>query len=137
MTTIIDTSVALKWVLPEKFSDEAYDLRNARLAASEILLVESANALWRHVVVGRVLPDDAAKALQRIADAGVEFFPIGPDIQSALALGLRLRHPIYDCLYLAAAIRERAHLITADTRFAAAVRRHGDLKGYIRVLGES
>ena len=37
----------------------------------------------------------------------------------ALELGFRLRHPLYDCFYLALAQRLDTHLLTADKKFAA------------------
>jgi len=136
VTIIIDTSVALKWVLPEDKSEDALTLKGSELAASSIWLAESANAIWRHVAAGRVVAEDGIRALRRLRDAGVALIPIDVDVADALELGLRLRHPIYDCLYLAAAIRERSYVVTADLRFVAAVRRHNDLSQYIRLLGE-
>jgi predicted nucleic acid-binding protein len=40
----------------------------------------------------------------------------------AIALAIRLRHPVYDCFYVALAERERCALITADERLVAAVK---------------
>ncbi|MGB6538974.1 MAG: type II toxin-antitoxin system VapC family toxin [Xanthobacteraceae bacterium] len=40
----------------------------------------------------------------------------------ALALAIRLRHPIDDCFYLALAEREACALITADTRLMTAAK---------------
>jgi predicted nucleic acid-binding protein len=37
-----------------------------------------------------------------------------------MALAIRLKHPIYDCFYLALAERERCALVTADARLIAA-----------------
>jgi predicted nucleic acid-binding protein len=41
----------------------------------------------------------------------------------ALALAIELRHPIYDCFYLALAERENAPLVTADEAMIAAARK--------------
>jgi hypothetical protein len=45
-------------------------------------------------------------------------------------------HPVYDCLYLALALRETTQVITADTRFAAAARRSPSHGAHVRTLGE-
>jgi predicted nucleic acid-binding protein len=135
VTIIIDTSVALKWVLPEEKTDAALALYGTELAASSIWLAEAANAIWRHVIAGRVQSGDGVEALRRLRESGVSSIPIDLDVTQALALGLRLNHPIYDCLYLAAAIRERSYVVTADERFVAAVRRFDDLGEFIRLLG--
>ena len=41
---------------------------------------------------------------------------------AAMALAIRLKHPIYDCFYLALAERERCALVTADARLIAAAK---------------
>ena len=52
----------------------------------------------------------------------------------ALALAADLRHPVYDCLYLALALRERTCVVTADKSFhrAALAAEHGE---HVRLLG--
>jgi predicted nucleic acid-binding protein len=39
-----------------------------------------------------------------------------------MALAIRLKHPIYDCFYLALAERKRCALVTADARLIAAAK---------------
>jgi predicted nucleic acid-binding protein len=41
----------------------------------------------------------------------------------ALKIAIALKHPIYDCFYLALAERERAPLISADKKLIAAAKR--------------
>lgn len=56
----------------------------------------------------------------------------------ALDLALELKHPAYDCFYLALAIRQGTVCVTADTRFADAVRRRagGRHVAHLVVLGD-
>ena len=44
-----------------------------------------------------------------------------PDPALALNLARELRHPAYDCFYLALAIERDLDLVTADARFVRAV----------------
>ncbi|CAN5219313.1 hypothetical protein BH09PSE2_BH09PSE2_07200 [soil metagenome] len=46
-------------------------------------------------------------------------------LSDGLALSLELKHPLYDCLYLALARREQSRLILADYEFAKVARRGG------------
>ena len=43
--------------------------------------------------------------------------------EQALALAIDLKHPVYDCFYLALAERENAPLVTADEAMIAAARK--------------
>ena len=43
---------------------------------------------------------------------------------AATRLATDLRHPVYDCFYLALAMHEQHPVVTADTRFHDTVRRH-------------
>ncbi len=58
------------------------------------------------------------------------------DAEQALTIAIELDHPIYDCFYLALAIRESTYVVTADNRFAAAVRRNGKWTNHLRLLAE-
>ena len=39
-------------------------------------------------------------------------------------LAIQLSHPVYDCMYLALALRRRMQVVSADRRFVSVVRRH-------------
>lgn len=134
---VVDASVALKWVLPEERSDVAASLhRFGALHAPDLLLVESANALWLRVRRGEMPPADAKAALHDLAAAPVAFARDRDLIGAMQSLTLDLDHPAYDCLYLALAIRIAGIVITDDTRFAQAVRRHDFLADRVRLLAE-
>jgi hypothetical protein len=53
---------------------------------------------------------------------------IEDDLLAAADLASTLGHPVYDCLYLATALRESTHVVTADGRFHAAVEQSPTLK---------
>jgi len=46
--------------------------------------------------------------------------PAEPDPALALTLARELRHPVYDCFYLALAIERDLSVVTADARFVHA-----------------
>jgi predicted nucleic acid-binding protein len=134
MKVVIDASVALKWVVPEDGSDAARELRKFELIAPNIWLAEVANALWRHVLRRELEPERAEGLLRELTVAPVLTTPLEADIQIALRLANELSHPIYDCIYLALAQRERTHVITADRRFALLVSKHAHLAPLIHPL---
>ncbi len=136
MTVVVDASVALKWVLDEPGSDDAMALRQEDLAAPAFFLVECANALWTWVARGNIDAEDALTRFSELSEAPVALSPPEADIHAALRLATELKHPVYDCMYLACALRLNAQVVTDDRRFMAAVARRPDLKDRVRKLGD-
>ena len=133
---VIDASVAVKWVIPEDGSSAARNLQSEELAAPDLWLVEATNALWRRANGGTLSLIDAQFCLTELMNAPVARLATEPYLLAAIDLSVQLRHSIYDCIYLAAAIRAGTHVVTADTRFLAAVTRRSELKQHVRLLGE-
>ena len=134
MSLVIDASVALKWVLDEPGGAEAEALLDEALIAPGLWLIEAANALWKRAGRGEISPDEAAERLQALLNAPVATPLAEDDLASALSLSSQLTHPVYDCLYLALAIREDTQVVTADTRFFAVAERHAVSRGRVRLL---
>ena len=126
MSYVVDASVAMKWLVPEPLSDQAARLLDhpASLSAPDLLLVEAANVLWRKTARREITGGEADRALAILDGSGIDLYPVRPLIARALELARTLEHPVYDCVYLALAGRERIPLVTADTRFIAAISRH-------------
>ena len=134
MSLVIDASVALKWVLDEPGGAEAEALLDEALIAPGLWLIEAANALWKRAGRGEISPDEAAERLQALLNAPVATPRAEDDLASALSLASQLAHPVYDCLYLALAIREDTQVVTADTRFFAVAERHAVSRGRVRLI---
>ncbi|MBA3314990.1 MAG: type II toxin-antitoxin system VapC family toxin [Planctomycetota bacterium] len=122
MKYILDSCIALKWVLPEGDSDVALRLRDAfrsaayELLAPEIFPVEIAHALTRAERQGRIPISSSGR---RLADALTNcplLFPSSPLLARAVELSSQARIGVYDCLYVALAEREGCALVTADDR---------------------
>jgi predicted nucleic acid-binding protein len=118
VTWVVDASIALKWVIPEVLSEEADRLRGGDddFLAPDLLLVEVANALWRKTTAKEISPREADAAIDLVSQSGIDLRPTGPLLPRAMHVARRLDHPVYDCVYLALAERERAALVTADQR---------------------
>jgi len=117
---VVDASVALKWVLDEPGSDAAAALRGQELVAPALWLAEAANALWRRACIGEITSVEANIRVSELRKAPVASLSIEPYLDQALELAAEMGHPVYDCIYLALALRHGTHVVTADRRFASA-----------------
>lgn len=126
---VCDASVAVAWLLPEPETPVARRLAAGReaLIAPELLLLEVGNVLLTRLRRGATTPVPDALLRDGLPEIrrGVALTPDADLAEAALALGARLLHPIYDCLYLALARREEAALATFDRRLAARAREAG------------
>jgi predicted nucleic acid-binding protein len=124
MTIVVDASVAVKWVIPEPDSERAAAIRTADddLIAPSLAYAEIGSAIWRAVVRGDIAAAEARRDLKVAISHYRRIVPLPELADGALELATRLRHPIYDCFYLALAERERCALITADARLVAAAK---------------
>ena len=133
---IVDTSVALKWVLDEDGSDAAERLtRQQQLGAPDFLLIECANVLWTKARRRQISVAEAQAALAAVHANPLSLFAMADYAVSAQALAFELDQTAYDSLYLAVALAERAVLVTADRAFVDAAARHGVHTHAVRLLG--
>ena len=117
MTLVVDASVAAQWILDEEGSGRANALRSERdLIAPSLIVAELGNALWKAATVMGFSENDALSAVRAILVPFNRIIPLEDLRQRALEIAIELKHPIYDCFYLALAERERAPLVTSDRR---------------------
>src|SRR5574340_79346 len=124
---VVDASVVVKTVVTEAGSPAAVSvLASGRpLLAPENVYCECANALWKRVHRGLVEPARLAGPLSALASLPLLTIGLRDLTPAAVALALEYDHPVYDCYYLAAAIRSDCELVTADRSLFDLARRVG------------
>ena len=133
---IVDASVAVKWVVNESGSDRARLLSQTRLEAPDLLLIECAKILWKKVRTRDLRREEASTRLELLLRAPVSLAESRRLLDSALGLSLDLHHPIYDCVYIALALRRDIPLVTADERLVAAVRKSPNVASRVMRLAD-
>jgi predicted nucleic acid-binding protein len=137
LTVIVDASVAIKWLIEEDGSEAARKLAAAELmAAPDLLFIECANVLRTKTRFEQLDPQLATLALAALEAMPIRPIGIRPHLAAALAIANELDRSAYDSLYLAVALAERAVLVTADKRFADAVRTRPVYRDAIRRLDD-
>ncbi len=135
MTIVVDASVGLKLVLPERGSDAARALiASEQLMVPDLFYAECANVLWVKARKKDISPGLAAAGLAAISAISMRRISVFGHSAAALALALELDRTAYDCLYLAVALAERATLVTADASFFKVVSAHSAYGSAIRLL---
>ena len=127
---VVDTSIAVKWVLDEPDSSIAQALlanwinKEVALLAPALLAYEMANILHQNVRKGQITVEHAQRVLRKILLSELEL-----DFSQSLPLGIRALElaskynlpASYDAHFLALAEREDCELWTSDTRMWRAV----------------
>ena len=119
MAMVIDASVAILWFVSGEHEVAAQQIlqNQGDLIAPDLLGAEAANTLTKYVAVGQIPREEARLALREILVLMTRIVPMQELHDEALRLALDLRHPVYDCYYLALAQRHNAVFVTADKRF--------------------
>ncbi len=120
---VVDANVAAKWYMPERGSEAALDLLTSTnpLVAPELIRLEVLAALTRRIRTGEATVKETEKRCldwRRHLQAGaISLIPESDLLDDAVRLAMKIRHTLQDCLYLAAAKRLDAQLVTADEPF--------------------
>lgn len=139
MKCVVDANIAIKWVMPEPDSNSALALLDHGLLAPALLLPECLNVLWHKRIKQELDEAESDVALAALVAAPIQWIPVAPLMKRVLELAVRLKHPAYDCTYLAAAIHVGVPMVTADGKFVRRLRRDdavADLAPHVRLLGE-
>lgn len=129
-TLVIDASVIIKWIFPEKNNEdgvfEALSLLKS-INKSEVKILQPPHWLAEVIaVIARLEPRIAEHALDLLSS--MEFPTINtPDIyRTACQLSERYKHHLFDTLYHAVAIEHgNASFITADQKYFQKAHKHG------------
>lgn len=117
-TTIsIDASVAIKTLVEEVGSEQA----RAVIAAHDMIIApahayaEISEILYRKSISGVIDRLQALKALKQLPIV-FTLAPLDTIMAEAFDIACDLRHSVYDCLYVATALKFGTQLVTADLR---------------------
>ncbi len=117
-TFIIDTSVVIKWYLPEihqleaqRFLDPVFDRH-----APEFLHAELGRVLLRKVRRREITDDECRRCLSRLSAVPLIPHEALPLRHAALEIGLHIGSSFYDAFFLALAVQVGGRLVTTDSK---------------------
>jgi predicted nucleic acid-binding protein len=117
-TFIIDTSVAIKWYLPEIYQSEAQRFLDPVLDrhAPDFLHAELGSVLLKKVRRREISVDECRGYLSQLSAVPLIPHEALPLRQAALEIGLQIGSSFYDGLFLALALQLGGRLVTADDK---------------------
>lgn len=137
---LLDTSVVLKFVLPEEFSDRADALLETSVRTAQpllippLLLIEATNTLHQQTRRGALTPTQASTTLTRLLQIPLQ--QVQPPGVYEQALEFATTHQIrsgYDALYVVTAQLLDVELWTADRNLINAL---GTRAPWVRWIGD-
>jgi predicted nucleic acid-binding protein len=133
---VVDASVVATAIFQEQHSEEAHDLltSGATLFAPDLIHCELANVIWKRQQRKEITGEEATELLDDILTLPLHIVPSADLVEAALTLAISTRRTVYDCTYIALAMREDVSLVTSDLRLVNALAK-GPLEDYVTLLG--
>jgi predicted nucleic acid-binding protein len=118
-------AIACKWFIEEPGSLESREVfkQSDSLIAPDIIVAEVCSVAWKKARSGLSTPEHAASIAEMIGAIFNTLVPTAALAPQALAIAMKLDHPVYDCFYLALAEAHDTVVVTADARLLERIRR--------------
>lgn len=117
---VIDASALTAIILKEEGWESLLDVSDLFLSV-DLLLKETANAIWAALLSGRISEESAKEAfflLKEFIERNVILRPQARYVDKAFELALKHRITVYDSIYIALSIEEASPLLTLDSEQA-------------------
>jgi predicted nucleic acid-binding protein len=123
MSLVLDASVVIKWFINEPLHEVARQLLTDRevLHAPDLLIPEVGNIAWKKMIRGEIEEKHAHSIVGSLPDLPVMLHPSLELVDRGMQIASAIKHPVYDCLYLACAEAVGGRLVTADERLKRAL----------------
>lgn len=134
---VVDSSVAVKWFLPEEHTEAARELlrEGNRLIAPDLVRAEVGNVMWKHWRRGEIPAEAVVEVLRDLGRLPLGIESSGPLMEAAWEVARHFGRSFYDSLYVALAEQAGCTLVTADRKLYNSLQ-GGDLAGRLTWVEE-
>jgi predicted nucleic acid-binding protein len=118
MKIILDTSAALHVALQGEHAAKLMPLieEASEVLSPQFIQVEMGNALWKYIRWQSLPLDQALQHWENATGLIDQMLDDAALMPQALGLAAKHEHPVYDMLYIAAALQHGARLLTLDKK---------------------
>lgn len=118
MKWVVDASVVFGWFLPQGVKQGLSNMleKPYTFLAPDLIFPEVCNGVWRLVQANNLSDQKGREILHLLPNTMDQVTPCAQLVQSAFEISVNLKHPAYDCFYLALAAQEKTQMITVDQR---------------------
>lgn len=115
----VDASVAVKWFIPEIYSEASLRLRSSNyvLHVPELLRLEIGNVLCKKQRQTELTQEDSLLILKVLQHLPLHWHSDNIIFHQAILLAFETQRSLYDCIYLSLAVSLDGLLVTADRKF--------------------
>ena len=120
---VVDSSVVVKWFVPEVHEAEALRVRDGGtpLHAPNFVDVEVGNILWKKILRGELARAKADDILAQLPRQAIARHDSAGLLNEAFEIACQTNRTVYDCLYLALAVRLGGVEVTGDEKLVNAL----------------
>jgi predicted nucleic acid-binding protein len=122
---VVDASVAVKWFVPENYSDDATRLLDVRFRRHVPVLLHSevGQTIWKKVNHRKEIYAAEGRSIVRgLMITPLELHAVTPLLEPAFDIALATGRTVYDSIYVALAVALGCKFVTADRKLYNALR---------------
>ncbi|MEQ8464571.1 type II toxin-antitoxin system VapC family toxin [Coleofasciculus sp. E1-EBD-02] len=124
---VIDSSVAIKWYVPQPYSSQAIQILNdyqagtIALLAPDLIYAEVGNITWKLYRFQGLSASDAQTIIDAFQLVKFNRVPAASLLKDAYQFAVTYQRSVYDSLYIALSLRQQCQFVTADQKLVNAV----------------
>jgi predicted nucleic acid-binding protein len=133
---VVDASVVAAAFFRERHTEAAQGLllSASDLLAPDLIHAEVANVVWKRCQRREITSEEAGGLLSDMLELPLRIMPSEQLVCPALALAVRTRRTVYDCLYMALAVQKKTVMVSGDQRLVNSLA-NSPLKAHVVWLG--
>ncbi len=128
---VIDSSVAIKWFIPQNYSFEAnkilyaYETNQLILIAPDLIYAEIGNIVWKIQRFQGLNQEYAQNIIDLFQKIQINIISADDLLRDAYDFAVKYQRSVYDSLYVVVSLRENCRFVSADEKLYNAI--HQDI----------